>query len=57
MSLGKIINLGDWKNNKSGRWRERERETEERERTFCSNDQGLLRRTSVRRMFYYVYFL
>jgi hypothetical protein len=33
MSLGRIINLRDWKNNKSGRWRETERETEEGERT------------------------
>jgi len=31
MSLGEIINLGDWKNNKSGRWRETEERRNERE--------------------------
>jgi len=55
MSLGRIINLRDWKNNKSRGWREIGREKEEGKRTFCSEDQGLLRHTSFPRMFSYLY--
>jgi hypothetical protein len=55
--LGKVINLRDWKNNKSGGWRDIDREKEKGKRTFCSEDLGLLRRTSVPRMFSYLYFV
>jgi hypothetical protein len=39
MSLGRIINLRDWKNNKSGRWRERHREKRKKEREHYSCPQ------------------
>jgi hypothetical protein len=57
MSLGRIINLRDWKNNKSGGWRETETEKEKGKRTFCSEYQELLRHISVPRMFSYLRFI
>jgi hypothetical protein len=56
MSLGRIINLRAWKNNKSGGWREINREKEKAKKTFYSENHGLLRRISVPRMFSYLYF-